>query len=43
MDFQEFLQFVPKLIAANLPATEAHAKMAPLERLANLENPSFAN
>ncbi len=43
MDFQEFLQFVPKLIAANLPATAAHAKMAPLERLANLENPSFAN
>lgn len=43
MDFQEFLQFVPKLIVANLPATAAHAKMAPLERLANLENPSFAN
>ncbi|MEY4962802.1 MAG: hypothetical protein RLZZ323_121 [Bacteroidota bacterium] len=41
MDFQEFLQFVPKLIAANLPATEAHAKMAPLERLTNLKNPSF--
>ena len=43
MDFQEFLQFVPKLIVANLPATAAHAKMAPLERLANLENLSFAN
>ena len=41
MNFQEFLQFVPKLIAANLPATEAHAKMAPLERLTNLKNPSF--
>ena len=43
MDFQEFLQFVPKLIVANLPATAAHAKMAPLKRLANLGNPSFAN
>jgi len=41
MDFQEFLQFVPKLIAANLPATEAHVKMAPLERLTNLKNPSL--
>jgi 8-oxo-dGTP pyrophosphatase MutT (NUDIX family) len=38
MDFQEFLQFVPKLISAELPATKAHLKMAPLERLADLEN-----
>lgn len=37
MDFQEFLQFVPKLIAAELPAMEAHAKMAPLERLESLK------
>jgi 8-oxo-dGTP pyrophosphatase MutT (NUDIX family) len=43
MDFQEFLQFVPKLITAELPAVEAHVKMAPLERLANLDNQSIEN
>ena len=43
MDFQEFLQFVPKLITANLPGTAAHAKMASLERLINFENPTFVN
>ena len=30
MDFQEFLQYVPKLIQARLPAFDAHIKMAPL-------------
>jgi hypothetical protein len=43
MDFQEFLHFVPKLITAELPAVEAHVKMAPLERLANLDNQSIEN
>ncbi|MBP4141685.1 CoA pyrophosphatase [Flavobacterium sp. I-SCBP12n] len=38
MDFQEFLQFVPKLIDVPLPAFEAHKKMAPLERLKDLKN-----
>lgn len=38
MDFQEFLQYVPKLIDARLPAFEAHIKMAPLERLESLKN-----
>ena len=38
MDFQEFLQIVPKLIAAELPATQSHLKMAPLERLNDLKN-----
>ncbi len=38
MDFQEFLEFVPKLVAVSLPASEAHFKMAPLERIHFLEN-----
>jgi 8-oxo-dGTP pyrophosphatase MutT (NUDIX family) len=41
MDFQEFLQFVPKLISAELPALKAHLKMAPLERLTQLQNQSI--
>ena len=43
MDFQEFLQFVPKLIDAKLPAFEAHIKMAPLERLESLKKIDFGN
>ena len=38
MNFQEFLQYVPKLIEAKLPAFDAHIKMAPLERLDSLKN-----
>jgi 8-oxo-dGTP pyrophosphatase MutT (NUDIX family) len=38
MDFQEFLQYVPKLIQARLPAFDAHVKMAPLERLDRLKS-----
>ncbi|TDD75603.1 NUDIX hydrolase [Flavobacterium caseinilyticum] len=38
MDFQEFLRYVPKLIEAELPAFNAHLKMAPLERLERLKN-----
>ena len=41
MDFQEFLQFVPKLIDAKLPAFEAHIKMAPLDRLESLKKIDF--
>jgi 8-oxo-dGTP pyrophosphatase MutT (NUDIX family) len=37
MDFQEFLQYVPKLIEAQLPALDAHLKMAPLERIESLK------
>ncbi|MGO4770313.1 CoA pyrophosphatase [Flavobacterium sp. W22_SRS_FK3] len=33
MDFQYFLQHVPNLIPVELPAWEAHVKMAPLERI----------
>lgn len=43
MDFQEFLQFVPKLIDARLPALDAHIKMAPLERLESLINIDFGD
>ncbi|SFF15374.1 NUDIX hydrolase [Flavobacterium xueshanense] len=43
MDFQEFLQFVPKLIDAKLPAFEAHIKMAPLERLESLKKIDFGD
>lgn len=38
MDFQDFLEYVPKLVDVNLPAREAHFKMAPLERIESLKN-----
>lgn len=38
MDFQDFLECVPKLIEVPLPAEEAHFKMAPLERIQYLNN-----
>lgn len=41
MDFQVFLEYVPKLLDINLPATEAHYKMVPFERLESLKNQNF--
>ncbi len=38
MDFQDFLEYVPKLMEVSLPAEEAHFKMAPLERIVNMKN-----
>ncbi|MFE3866739.1 NUDIX hydrolase [Flavobacterium sp. LS2P90] len=38
MDFQEFLEYVPKLMIAELPAEVSHIKMAPLERIESLKN-----
>lgn len=38
MDFQEFLKYVPKLMEVALPASEAHFKMAPLERIESMKN-----
>ena len=38
MDFQEFLEYVPKLMTAELPAEVSHIKMAPLERIESLKN-----
>jgi len=37
MDFQEFLEYVPKIAEATLPAKEAHRKLAPLDRIADME------
>lgn len=38
MDFQEFLKYVPNLIPIELPAEDAHLKMAPLERIQLMKN-----
>jgi 8-oxo-dGTP pyrophosphatase MutT (NUDIX family) len=38
MDFQDFLKYVPKLMEVTLPASEAHYKMAPLERIESMKN-----
>ena len=38
MDFQEFLKYVPKLMEVVLPATEAHLKMVPLDRIQSISN-----
>ncbi|GGD35438.1 NUDIX hydrolase [Flavobacterium orientale] len=37
MDFHNFLKFIPKIAKENLPATIAHAKMAPIGRMDILE------
>jgi 8-oxo-dGTP pyrophosphatase MutT (NUDIX family) len=38
MDFQDFLKHVSKLPYIDLPASEAHYKMAPLERIQSMKN-----
>ncbi len=38
MDFQDFLKHVSKLPDIDLPASEAHYKMAPLERIQSMKN-----
>lgn len=38
MDFYDFLKYVPKLKAIELPASEAHDKMAPLDRIEIMKN-----
>ncbi|MCG9791063.1 NUDIX hydrolase [Flavobacterium algicola] len=38
MDFSYFLEIVPDIVATSLPATAAHSKMAPLERMDELLN-----
>lgn len=43
MDFQYFLEFVPNLVQAALPAMKAHVKMAPLERIESLKNIDIEN
>ena len=43
MDFQYFLEYVPKIAEVDLPASEAHFKMAPLERIDFLKNLDMVN
>jgi 8-oxo-dGTP pyrophosphatase MutT (NUDIX family) len=43
MDFQDFLKYVPKLAEVDLPASEAHFKMARLERIESLKNLDMKN
>jgi 8-oxo-dGTP pyrophosphatase MutT (NUDIX family) len=43
MEFSEFLKFVPKIANETLPATEAHSKMVPPERIDFLQKQSFVN
>ena len=38
MNFQDFLEYVPKLMEVALPSTEAHYIMAPLERIESMKN-----
>ena len=41
MNFHNFLKYVPKIAKETLPAALAHAKMAPIERLEQLNNLSY--
>lgn len=43
MDFQEFLKYVPKIESVELPASEAHFIMAPLERINSYKNQEFGD
>lgn len=43
MDFSEFLKYVPKIANEMLPATTAHAKMVPPERIEFLQSQSLTN
>lgn len=38
MNFQDFLEYVPKILEVSLPAKEAHFKMVPLSRIESLKN-----
>ncbi|WP_338408139.1 CoA pyrophosphatase [uncultured Flavobacterium sp.] len=37
MNFEDFLKYVPKFTEVALPASDAHYKMAPLERIRNFD------
>jgi 8-oxo-dGTP pyrophosphatase MutT (NUDIX family) len=43
MHFDEFLKYTPKIQNVELPATQAHAKMAPSNRMDLLKNIDFTN
>jgi 8-oxo-dGTP pyrophosphatase MutT (NUDIX family) len=41
MNFQDFLKYVPKLVGVHLPATAAHFKMVPPDRVESLKKLNF--
>ena len=41
MLFREFVKYVPKIEKEKLLASDAHAKMAPLERISFLEEANY--
>lgn len=43
MEFSDFLKYVPKIANEMLPATDAHAKMVPPERIEFLQRQNLAN
>ena len=43
MEFTRFLDYIPKIINQQLPALEAHAKMAPIERIKSLDPDYYRN
>ncbi len=43
MDFSEFLKYIPKIAKESLPATHAHAKMVPPERIEFLQKQNMQN
>ncbi|MES2811462.1 MAG: CoA pyrophosphatase [Bacteroidota bacterium] len=43
MDFSDFLKYVPKIAKETLPATNAHAKMVPPQRIEFLHSQSLQN
>ena len=43
MDFQDFLKYVPKFSEVTLPASEAHFRMAPSERIEGMKNLNIAS
>jgi len=43
MDFSEFLKYVPKIAKETLPATNAHAKMVPPQRIDFLQSQNLQN
>lgn len=42
MNFEEFTQYIPKILNHRLPAINAHLKMAPLERRLAMDPQSYA-
>ncbi|MBN9282837.1 MULTISPECIES: CoA pyrophosphatase [Flavobacterium] len=43
MDFQDFLKYIPKIEKEKLLASDAHIKMAPLERISTLKEANYVD